>query len=48
MPDEIPRTVVKEVTVCNWVPAWNPKDNTSIVLFFKMVEAAAEMGELAE
>jgi hypothetical protein len=43
MPDEIPRTVVKEVAVCNWVPDWDPKDNTSIVL-----KVEAEMGELAE
>ena len=32
MPDEIRRTVVKEVAVWNWVPAWDPKDNTFIVL----------------
>ena len=31
IPDEIPKTVVKDVAVCNWVPAWDPKDSTSIV-----------------
>ena len=36
MPDEIPRTVVKDVAVCNSVPAWDPEDSTSIVSFFKM------------
>jgi hypothetical protein len=35
MPDEIPKTVVKDVAVCNRVLAWDPKDNTSIVSFFK-------------
>ena len=48
MPDEIPKTVVKDVAVCNWEPGWEPKGNTSIVSFFNKVEAAAEMGGLTE
>jgi hypothetical protein len=35
MPDEIPKTVVKDVAVCNWVPVWDPEVNPSIVSFFK-------------
>ena len=49
MPDKISRTVVKVVAVCNWVLAWDTKDNISIVLiYFKWLGAIAEMGELAE
>jgi hypothetical protein len=48
MPDEIPKTVVKDVAVCNWVPVWDPKDYTSIVSFFKKIEAAAQMGGLTD
>ena len=43
MTDEISKTVVKDAAVINWVSAWDPKDNTSIVSFFKKVEAAADI-----
>ena len=42
------RTIVKEVAVCNWVPAWDPKDKVSIGSFFKKIEAAAQMGGLTD
>ena len=48
MTDKPRRTVVKDVAVCNWVPVWDPKDNTSVVSFFKKIEAAAQMGGLTE
>ena len=48
MPDETPKSIVKDVAVCNWEPVCDPKDNTSIVSFFKKIEAAAQMGGLTE
>ena len=39
---------MKEVAVCNWVPAWDPKDKVSIGSFFKKIEAAAQMGGLTD
>ena len=48
MPDEPPSPRIKDVAVCNWVPMWDPKDSTSIVSFFKKIEAAAQMGGLTD
>ena len=38
MTEERPRTVVKDVTVCNWISAWDPKDNMSIGSFLKRLK----------
>ena len=48
MTNKLRPTLVKDVAICNWVLAWDPKNNMPVVSFFKKIEEAAQMGGLME
>ena len=39
---------VKDVTVANWIPNWDPKSGRPVASFLRQAEMAAEMGSLVE